>query len=584
MALQRLGKYEIVALLGRGGMGEVHKARDPVIGRHVAIKTIPAEVVADEWLRQRFEREAQSAGNLSHPNIVTIFDFGEAEGRLFIVMELLEGRDLKDLIGDREPFSLGAQLALMEQICDGLAYAHLQGFVHRDLKPANIHVLPDGVVKIMDFGLARPNSSKMTQVGALLGTPHYMSPEQVRGETADARSDVFSLGVVFYELLAGRRPFDADSVHSLLMQVLNETPEPLRARVPGLPADLTRVLERAMAKEPARRFAHAGEMREALRAVRAGLAPGEAERVLEPLPGEKGAVPAVVETVAVPTPRPESTAAVPADTVLAPAVEAPAFEASSPVDPAAPPKRGWRRPALVALVFLLVAGPVLLVALRGGQGSDPTFDGARGARPRRRAGSPVRAFRRARSHRGAGGGGPTADARAEAGPIAERQGCGRPPAPLGARSRGAARDAGSGGTRVRAGAPAGARGPPGSEGPGAGAGPAGPQAAARDDHRVRAERGARAGERDLAGAEPGRHRPGDPRRPRDRARALEPEERERDGLRPPDPRAGAHFAGLEGLDHRPLSYRRSAAGCARAPRPSMTRRINKKAAKTRNMS
>jgi eukaryotic-like serine/threonine-protein kinase len=364
MALQRLGKYEIVALLGRGGMGEVHKARDPIIGRHVAIKTISAEMVADDWLRLRFEREAQSAGNLSHPNIVTIFDFGEAEGRLFIVMELLEGRDLKDLIGDREPFTLGAQLALMEQICDGLAFAHLQGFVHRDLKPANIHVLPDGVVKIMDFGLARPNSSKMTQVGAMLGTPHYMSPEQVRGETAEARSDVFSLGVVFYELLAGRRPFDADSVHSLLMQVLNETPEPLRERVPGLPAGLTRVLERAMAKEPAQRFAHAGEMREALRAVRAGLAPGEADRVLAPLPGEKGAVPAVVETVVAPTPPPEIAPA-PTDTVLTPAVEirAPQVEVE-------PPKRGWRRPALAALVFLVLGGPVALVALRG-QGSDP---------------------------------------------------------------------------------------------------------------------------------------------------------------------------------------------------------------------
>jgi hypothetical protein len=278
----RIGKYEIIAPIGRGSMGEVFKARDTVIGRHVAVKTMSPAVGAIPELRQRFHREAQSAGSLSHPNIVTIFDFGEERGQAYLAMELLEGCDLKDLIGRQTPMTLAARLTLMEQICDGLAFAHARQVVHRDLKPANIHVLPDGHVKIVDFGLARLASSNMTQAGVLLGTPHYMSPEQVRGEKADARSDVFSLGVVFYELLANRKPFDADSMHSVLLRVLNDEPPPLCDVVPGIPPQLARILDLALAKDPARRFRDAGELREAVRAVRGALAGAEAEP--EPAP------------------------------------------------------------------------------------------------------------------------------------------------------------------------------------------------------------------------------------------------------------------------------------------------------------
>jgi serine/threonine-protein kinase len=348
-------------------MGEVHEARDPVIGRHVAIKTISAEAGYEDTLRQRFEREAQSAGSLSHPNIVTVFDFGEAEGQLFIVMELLKGRDLKDIIASREPLTLGARLALMEQICDGLAFAHARQVVHRDLKPANMQVLPDGTVKIMDFGLARASSSNLTHMGAVLGTPHYMSPEQVRGETVDARSDVFSLGVVFYELLSGRKPFDADSLPSVLFQVLNEAPEPVRDRVPGLPVGLAAVLDRALAKEPAQRFAHAGEMREALRAVRASLAPCASTEMVpwpanEPEPSASGTLPgsppvATNTVIAEASPPP----AVPAVSIPA----APAAAASVPPAPApAVPRRTYI--AILAGGALLAVAALLLFASKRG--------------------------------------------------------------------------------------------------------------------------------------------------------------------------------------------------------------------------
>jgi eukaryotic-like serine/threonine-protein kinase len=282
MVPSRIGKYEVIATIGRGSMGEVYKARDTVIDREVALKTMSPALGAIDELRQRFQREAQSAGSLNHANIVTVFDFGEDNGQAYMAMELLEGRDLKELIRLREPLPLAARLAVMEQICDGLAFAHSRHIVHRDLKPANIHVLPGGHVKVMDFGLARLSSSNMTRAGVLLGTPHYMSPEQVRGEKADARSDVFSLGIVCYELLAYRKPFDGDSMHAVMLQILNSEPAPLREVAPGVPARLERIVDLALAKDRARRFRDAGELREALRAIRGAVAAGNAPVVIAP--------------------------------------------------------------------------------------------------------------------------------------------------------------------------------------------------------------------------------------------------------------------------------------------------------------
>jgi serine/threonine protein kinase len=271
---EQIGKYTILAKLGQGAMGEVWRAHDPILGRDVAIKTISAAGGTDETLRKRFHREAQSAAHLNHPNIITVFDFGEEQGRIYMAMELLEGRDLKELITNRILSDLHDKLDIMEQICEGLAYAHSKDVVHRDLKPGNIHVQPGGQLKIMDFGLARLGASDMTREGMILGTPNYMSPEQVRGEKADARSDIFSVGAVFYELLTSHKPFDADSLHAVLFNVLQQDPEPVRKWAPDLPNVLVDLVEKALSKDPAERFQRGGEVRDALRSVRRALAEG----------------------------------------------------------------------------------------------------------------------------------------------------------------------------------------------------------------------------------------------------------------------------------------------------------------------
>ncbi|HET8646193.1 MAG TPA: protein kinase, partial [Vicinamibacteria bacterium] len=274
MELHRLGKYEIVGKIGQGAMGEVYKAHDPILNRDVAIKTMSAAIGADDELRKRFHREAQSAARLNHPNIITVYDFGEEQGKIYMAMELLEGHDLKDVIGRHTPLTLDQKVTLIEQITEGLAFAHAKDVVHRDLKPANIHIQPNGQVKIMDFGLAKLASSDMTRAGMIMGTPNYMSPEQVRGEKADSRSDVFSLGAVFYELLANRKPFEADSLHAVLFQVMQNEPEQLMKVVPDIPPLLAQLVEKAMSKDSGVRFRDAGEMRDAVRQVRGQMSSG----------------------------------------------------------------------------------------------------------------------------------------------------------------------------------------------------------------------------------------------------------------------------------------------------------------------
>src|SRR5262245_40180015 len=205
MELHRLGKYEIVSKIGQGAVGEGHRGHEPDLNRDGANQTMAAGNGKGGDLGKRFHRRAQSAARLNHPNIITVYDFGEEQGKIYMAMELLEGHDLKDLIGRHTPLTLDQKITLIEQIAEGLAFAHAKDVVHRDLKPANIHIQPNGQVKIMDFGLAKLASSDMTRAGMIMGTPNYMSPEQVRGEKADSRSDVFSLGAVFYELLANRK-------------------------------------------------------------------------------------------------------------------------------------------------------------------------------------------------------------------------------------------------------------------------------------------------------------------------------------------------------------------------------------------
>ncbi len=284
MQNERFGNYEIISKIGQGAMGEVFRARDTVLSRDVAVKTILADMGGDDTLRRRFQREAQSAAGLNHPNIITVYDFGQEHERLYMAMELLEGQDLKHVIAERQLATLDAKLEVMEQVAEGLAFAHQNEVIHRDLKPANIHLQPGGQVKIVDFGLARLSGSDMTRAGMIMGTPHYMSPEQVRGERVDTRSDVFSVGCIFYEVLTARKPFDSDSMHAVLFKVLQEDPTPVRQILADLPVVVEQVLERCLAKDPHERFHDAGALLEALREAREALAAGRGHAPLAGLP------------------------------------------------------------------------------------------------------------------------------------------------------------------------------------------------------------------------------------------------------------------------------------------------------------
>lgn len=259
LVMDRIGRYELVSELGRGAMGIVYRARDPRIGREVAVKTIKLGDHADAneigELRERLFREAQSAGRLSHPGVVTIYDVDEQDGLAYITMELVEGRRLSDFgaesLGDEEKFALASEL--VERVGSALDYAHGRGIVHRDVKPSNIMVTDDGI-KIMDFGVARIASSQLTHTGTVVGTPNYMSPEQVRGDVVDGRSDQFSLGVVVYELLTGEKPFEGDGIATTFYNIVHTEPVAPRRLDPAILPAVEAVVLRALAKDPADRF------------------------------------------------------------------------------------------------------------------------------------------------------------------------------------------------------------------------------------------------------------------------------------------------------------------------------------------
>ncbi len=260
--METIGKYHVVRVIGEGGMGRVYEAIDPMIGRRVAVKTISLNA-SDADTRARFFREAQAAGRLSHPNLITIYDIGDADGLLFIVMEFLEGMDLSRKLRE-EQLPYDTKIQIMSDVCAALAFAHGHDVVHRDIKPANIFITSSGGVKILDFGLARGAASDMTQTGRILGTPNYMSPEQIRGDEVDHRADIFSAGVVFYELLTGRKAFEGDTVATTLYKVLETQPQPVHLIDGRLPVMLSDVIERALAKDRAARFQTSRELLEAL--------------------------------------------------------------------------------------------------------------------------------------------------------------------------------------------------------------------------------------------------------------------------------------------------------------------------------
>lgn len=255
MSPESIGRYKIVRELGRGAMGVVYEASDPNLGRTVALKTIQASTIGtnQQEVADRFKNEARAVGGLSHPNIVTVFDAGEDHGVLYIAMECLEGETLERNLTQRRTVPLQQAIEITRQICAALDYANGKGIVHRDIKPANIMIAPNGTVKITDFGLAR-TAEAITMTGHVVGTPHYMSPEQVRGRPVDLRSDLFSVGVMLYEMLTGERPFEGQSITTIMYKIVHENPTPPRALDSSIPPGLSAVIERSLAKSPEDRY------------------------------------------------------------------------------------------------------------------------------------------------------------------------------------------------------------------------------------------------------------------------------------------------------------------------------------------
>ena len=267
--IKNLGRYQVNGIMGKGAMGMVYRGIDPAINRPVALKTIRLDFVNDPEelaeLKERLHREAQAAGKMSHPNIVTIYDVG-SEGHLqYIAMELLEGQTLEDIIKKKVKFNYRIFAQIIIQICQALDYAHNQGIVHRDIKPANIMVLSDYRIKVMDFGIARIDSNSMTKTGIAMGTPNYISPEQLKGLQVDKRADIFSLGVVMYEMLIGRRPFKGENITSLIYAIINKEPEKPSNINPQIPLLFDHIIGKALEKNPQQRYQGALELAAALK-------------------------------------------------------------------------------------------------------------------------------------------------------------------------------------------------------------------------------------------------------------------------------------------------------------------------------
>jgi serine/threonine protein kinase len=284
----RLGRYEVVRELGKGAMGIVYLAKDPLIGRLVALKTIrPASHVDDDESRefqQRFMREAQAAGILNHPNIVTVHDIGQDQesGMSFIAMEYVEGQNLKDVMAQGRALSFEEIGEIVAQVADAIDFAHAKGIVHRDVKPANIILIEGNRAKITDFGIAKIASGggNLTSTGQFLGTPNYMAPEQIKGSPVDGRTDIFSLGIVFYETLTRRKPFGGDSLTTISYRIVHEAFQPLHEINPRIPDGFEEITAKALAKDPARRYQRAREMANEIRAVARGERP---QRIAEPV-------------------------------------------------------------------------------------------------------------------------------------------------------------------------------------------------------------------------------------------------------------------------------------------------------------
>ncbi len=325
--MESFGRYQLHEQLGQGGMGVVYRAHDTVLQRIVALKLVGVSYVDDPEMRERFFREARAAAQLTHKNIVTVYDLGEHDGRPYLAMEYLAGEDLQRRLARPDKMPISRRLEVAVDICQGVEHAHAHGIIHRDLKPANIYLAENSAVKILDFGLARPMASQLTHSNMLMGTINYMAPEQVRAERADQRSDIFSLGVVLYELFGGRKAFEGDSVASTLYKILEDVPEPLPNVDAELPPALWKIVERALAKSREDRYqqvsALVGDLLEIVHPAAASMAPS-------PISLSSRATPA--ESIA---PAPSMPPAVPADMTPRPSIAPPPRRVTSVIGLAA---------------------------------------------------------------------------------------------------------------------------------------------------------------------------------------------------------------------------------------------------------
>jgi len=332
------GRYRVVRKLGSGGMADVYLAEDEELGRRVAIKILNDRHANDEQFVERFRREAKNAAGLSHPNIVSIYDRGEAEGTYYIAMEYLDGRSLKELVVARGPLPVADAITFTRQVLGALRFAHRKGVVHRDIKPHNVMADADGRLKVTDFGIARAGASQMTEAGSIIGTAQYLSPEQARGAAVDQRSDLYSVGVVLYELLTGTVPFTGETPVEIAMRHLSDTPQPPSIKRPEIPPDLDMVVLRALAKNPDDRFQTAEEMDAELERVAqgAGVTAETADAATAVLSGTDFAATAPTEIV--PPRRP-------------PAGARPSYRYAEP-----PARRRPIWPWLLALLLVVLAG------------------------------------------------------------------------------------------------------------------------------------------------------------------------------------------------------------------------------------
>ncbi|GMU67376.1 MAG: hypothetical protein AMXMBFR36_36500 [Acidobacteriota bacterium] len=355
----QLGRYKILKRLGAGAMGEVYLAEDPQIGRQIALKTVRVEegrANEVEERKLRLLREARAAGRLLHPNIIALFDAGEDQGVLYLAFEFVEGSDLADRVADGPQLSLGETLAIVRQAADGLDYAHRQGVVHRDIKPSNVMITADGRVKIADFGIARvaDQTSDLTMTGSVVGSPHYMSPEQIKGEPLDGRTDIFSLGVLLYEILCRKRPFEGETLTTLVYQILNQEPTSLTMRRPDLPPRLQQLVERMLHKDRDQRFASAAEVAREIAICEQELAPGVLAGAARPEESPSDATVRMADRPR-PTPPPPPAGAAPPP----PPAARPAAAVAAPSAGAAPKSKL----AIVLVVVVVVLGGLVGIGL-----------------------------------------------------------------------------------------------------------------------------------------------------------------------------------------------------------------------------